>query len=71
MQITEKVTEELREWQIMCERVNGWLAEKENEWQESEMKVAFVDGVSACVCVSDGKYYERIYTADSHAHLST
>jgi hypothetical protein len=52
MQITEKVTEELREWQRMCDRVSGWLAEKENEWQESEMKVVFVDGMSACVCVS-------------------
>ena len=35
------------------------------------MKVAFTDGVSACVCVSDGNYYERIYAADSYAYLST
>jgi len=35
------------------------------------MKVACTDGVSARVCVSDGKYYERIYAADSHAYLST
>jgi len=54
------------------ERESKWLVGKENEWQESGMKVAFTDGVATCtVCVSDGKYYERIYAADSHAYLST
>ena len=38
-------------------RESEWLAEKENEWQESEIKVAFADRESACVCVSDGKCY--------------